>query len=352
MLLTRILARQRRALAAIVATVLLGAGLTACGGPPADQAGADSSGPLTVYTGQHEALAQQLANEFTKASGIKAQIRAGSDVELANQIITEGSKSKADIFLSEEPAPMALVASKGLLSKVDQATLDKTNKDYNPTDGLWLAWAARARVITYNPKLIKKSELPKSIMDLGDRKWKGKFGYAPSGAFVGTVTYLINTRGPEATRTWLEGIKTNGKNLGSNGAVRDAVEAGQIDFGLLNHYYWYLKAEERGGTDKMISRQYYLGHQDPGALVFPSGAGVLQSSAPQVEAQKFLGWLASPTGGQQIVAKDSPQYPLSPKVHSALDLEPLAKLDPPKLKAGDLANPEKAQQLLVDVGII
>ena len=41
--------------------------------------------------------------------------------------------------------------------------------------------------------------------------------------------------------------KTQRLNLQKNGAVRDAVEAGQVAFGLSNHYYWYLLAQSRGG---------------------------------------------------------------------------------------------------------
>lgn len=347
--------RPAHLIGGLVAAALLASTLTACSSGQADEPGTESSSPaaatLTIYSGQHEEFVQSLADAFTAESGIPTEIRPGSDVELANQIIEEGDRSKADVIITEEPGPIDDLAAVGALSPVAAETLAKTEAQYNPDDGLWLAWAARARSVIYNPTMITPDELPTRLLDLADPKWKGTFAYAPSGAFVGTVTYLINTIGEAKTRTWLEGIRDNGQNLGKNAAVRDAVEAGQISFGLINHYYWFLKADEVG-AENMVSKQHYLGNQDAGALVFPSGAGVVKASSHQDEAQEFLSWLADKDGGQKIVANDSPQYPLGIGVTSKRDLEPLENLNPPELHPGDLAHPENAQQLLVDVGII
>ncbi|WP_157962429.1 extracellular solute-binding protein [Homoserinimonas sp. OAct 916] len=354
------LPRSLHLIGGLAAAALLATALTACSAgttaEPGAETGQSPSGAatpatLTIYSGQHEAFAQSLADAFTADTGIATQLRAGSDVELVNQIIEEGDNSKADVILTEEPGPIDTLAAAGVLSPVSPPTLAKTVTQYNPGNGLWLAWAARARSVVYNPTMISADKLPAHLLDLADPKWKGTFAYAPSGAFVGTVTYLIDTIGADKTRTWLEGIRDNGENLGKNAAVRDAVEAGQISFGLINHYYWFLKADEVG-AENMVSKQHYMGNQDAGALVFPSGAGVLKTSSHQAEAQQFLGWLADADGGQKIVASDSPQYPLGIGVTSTQDLEPLENLDPPVVDSGDFANPENAQQLLVEVGII
>jgi iron(III) transport system substrate-binding protein len=182
---------------------------------------------LTVYSGQHEDLTKAFADAFKMASGIEIEVRAGSDSDLANQIVEEGDKTNADVFITEEPGPVGLLDAHDLLAPIDPAALAKTDKRFNPENGHWLAYGARSRAIFYNPTLIAETALPKSIMDLTGADWKGKFGYAPSGAFVDTVTYLVNTIGEDATLDWLTGIEANGKNLLKNGAVRDSVEAGQ-----------------------------------------------------------------------------------------------------------------------------
>jgi iron(III) transport system substrate-binding protein len=321
------------------------------GGDTATPSTAASDVTLTLYSGQHEDLAKALAEAFEKVTGVKVEVRAGSDADLANQIIEEGDRSKADLFMSEEPGQAAALDAKGLFSPVDPSTLALTDSRLNPKSGNWLAYAARSRVIFYNPNLIAEGDLPQSIMDLTDPKWKGKFAYAPSGAFVSTVTYLINTIGEEKTLDWLKGIKANGENLQKNGAVRDAVEAGQIPFGLSNHYYWYILAESKGGPDKMTSKVHFMSN-DAGSLLLASGAAVLKSSKHQAEAQQFLAWLAQPDGGQKVIATTTPQYPASPDVKSTMGLKPLSDLQPPDVDQGTFGDVSKAKELITEAGII
>ncbi len=321
------------------------------GSGAATPSAASSDVTLTLYSGQHEDLAKALAKAFEQATGIKVEVRAGSDADLANQIIEEGNRSKADLFMTEEPGQAAALDAQGLFSPVDPSTLALTDSRLNPKSGNWLAYAARSRVIFYNPDLISEADLPQSIMDLTDPKWKGKFAYAPSGAFVSTVTYLINTVGEDQTLEWLKGIKANGENLQKNGAVRDAVEAGQIPFGLSNHYYWYILAQSKGGPDKMTSKVHFMSN-DAGALLLASGAAVLKTSKHQAEAQQFLTWLAQSDGGQKIIATTTPQYPASLDVSSSMGLKPLSDLQPPDVDQGTFGDVNKAKELITEAGII
>lgn len=343
-------------LARVGLLVLLGAALVSALAPAfadgAAQAGSSTNVTLTVYSGQHESLGEALAAAFEAETGIKVAVRSGKDANLANQLLEEGARSQADVFITEEPGQLAALDEKGLLAPVDPATLAQVDQRLNPDSGDWVAYAARSRVIFYNPSLISEDELPKSILDLTDPAWKGKFAYAPSGAFVSTVTYLITSIGKERTRAWLEGIKANGVNLQKNGAVRDAVEAGQIAFGLSNHYYWYLLAEKQGGPDKLASKVHFMDNGDAGALLLSSGAAVLKTSTHQAEAQRFLAWLTDPQGGQQIIATTTPQYPLAPSVESTMGLKPLSELSPPDVDQGSLGGVDEARDLIIATGII
>lgn len=316
-----------------------------------DDAAADDV-TLTIYSGQHEDFARQLAEAFTAASGINTELRAGDDAELANQIIEEGAGSPADIFISEEPGPVGLLDTNGLLAPVDGDTLAQVDERLVPSSGTWMPYAARSRVIYYNPELISVDELPNSIMDLTDPVWKDRFAYAPSGAFTSTVSFLISDIGQEATLEWLEGIKANGINEQKNGKVRDSVEAGQHAFGLSNHYYWYFLARDQGGAENLASKVYYFDHVDPGGLLLPSGAAVVKASEHQAEAQQFLAWLGAADGGQQAVAQaDSAQYPVAPGVTSESGLPPLADLFFPEVDASVYSDTTTAKDLIIKAGI-
>lgn len=345
--------RPRRVVAA-GAVVAVVATLAACSSSADDSNAADASGAttLTVYAGQHEETVKALADGFTAKTGIKVVIRAGEDAELVNQVIEEGSASPADVYLSEEPGPIGQLDAKGLLSPVDASTLTSVDANLVPGTKNWVPYAARSRVMFYNPTLISEDDLPDSILDLADATWKGKFAYAPSGAFAGTVSYLISTIGEADTLTWLKAIKANGVNEQKNGKVRDTVEAGQHAFGLSNHYYWWILAGQKGGEDKLTSKVHFMDHPDAGSLVLASGAGVLKSSKHQAQAQKFLSWLTSADGGQKVVAADEDaQFPVGTGVNSQVGLPPLSDLHPPKADQSVFANLAKAKDLLVQSGI-
>jgi len=341
--------RRRPASVALVLVALMALVLTACGG--GDDSG--KANALTVYNGQHEELVQALATAFTKDTGVKVDVRTGDGADLANQIREEGDHTKADVLLTEDPGPAAMLDQAGLLAPVDRTTLSGVDPRLVPSSGNWVPYAARARVIIYNPKLIAERDLPASILDLTQPRWKGKFAYAPSGAFAATAAYLIATIGPDKTLAWLKGIKANGVNEQKNGKVRDTVEAGQHPFGLTNHYYWWILAEERGGSAKMTSRLHYFAHPDAGGLLLASGAAIPKAAAHQREAQRFLAWLASPTGGQKLIASNpSAQYPVAKGVVSTVGLQPLSRLRAPKTDSSEFANMDKAKQLMIEAGLV
>ena len=314
--------------------------------------GSASGETLTVYSGQHEELVLAFADGFSAATGASVEVRSGGDSELANQLLEEGENTNADLFISEEPTPVAMLDAEGVLTGINPETLSKTDERFNPENGNWLAYALRARVMFYNPEVIAEEELPASVLDLVNDEWKGTFAYAPSGAFVAVTNYLLNSVGEEETFNWLEGIAANGENLLKNGAVRDAVEAGQYGFGLSNHYYWYILAREKGGAENLTSRVHWVKGEDAGGLMLASGVGILKASQKQDLAQQFVAWMADPEGGQTIVAEQSPQFPTAPGVESSYDLPSLEELEPPTFDQGSLKDANKAQELIIEAGIV
>lgn len=328
------------------------AAVTAIGLAGCSSSDDSSSDTITLYSGQHEDFAKALAAGFEEETGIKVEVRAGKDAEMVGQIVEEGDRSKADVVLTEEPGPLGTLDSKNLLAPVDKGTLTVPDQRFVPSTGNWLPVAGRARVLFYNPTKIAEDKLPASILDLTKPEWKGRFAYAPSGAFKSTTTYLINTIGEERTLEWLKGIKANGVNEQKNGKVRDSVEAGQHEFGLSNHYYWYILAKEKGGADKLTSRVHYMRNDDAGSLVLASGAAVLKSSDKQKQGAEFLKWMASAEGGQKVVATETPQFPMSADVTSAYGLPTLDSLNFPKFDQSSLQNVDQANDLLKQAGIV
>lgn len=313
---------------------------------------ADPQVTLTIYTNQHAQFVNALTEAYTAETGVDFNIQQDATF---GQIEAEGNASLADIFLSEDPAPVAQLAKAGLLSPIDEATMTQVQPGLSSPESLWVAYAARTRVLFYNPELIAEADLPHSLLDIVDPKYNGEFAWAPSGAFVATTQYLISTIGEDKTSAFLTELKKNGVNEQKNGNVRDTVEAGKHAMGLSNHYYWWIKAAEVGGPDNMTSKIYHFPEADAGNLILSSGAAILQKSTQKEEAAKFVSWLTDLDGGQKIIANgdidsSAAQYPAA-KGSSSSIVGSLSDINSPTYDMSIYQDQSQAEKLLKTLGI-
>lgn len=326
---------------ALIATAFVGAG----------QVYAAETAGIVVYNAQHESLTKAWVEGFTQETGIPVTIRNGDDTEMGNQIAQEGAATPADVFLTENSPAMVLVDNAGLLAPVVPATLQQVDAAYRPAHGTWLGIAARSTVFVYNPSKLKEADLPKSLMDLASANWKGRWAASPAGAdFQAIVAAVLELKGEAATLDWLKAMKANATIYGGNSAVLKAVNAGQVDSGVIYHYYSFVDQSKTGENSKNTQLHYFK-HQDPGAFVSISGAGVLASSKHKEEAQAFLKWITGKDG--QAILKDgnSFEYAVGQGAQSIPKLTPLAQLDAPKVDASKL-NSKKAVELMTQAGLL
>lgn len=344
---------RHRPLPVAVTVALTALLLSACGGSAdtAGTAGARDEDALVVYNAQHEQLTEEWVAAFTAATGIEVSLRNGGDSELANQIVTEGAASPADVFLTENSPAMSLVEGAGLFAPVEPAALDLVPAQYRPSTGAWTGIAARSTVLVYNPSKISEDELPASLMDLQKPEWKDRWGGAPSGAdFQAIVSAVLATQGEEATRAWLEGMRENAVVYNNNIATMKAVNAGEVPVGVIYHYYWY--RDQDGTAENSSNTQlHYFGDQDPGAFVSISGGGVLASSQRAEDAQLFLAWLVG-AEGQTILAEGySFEYPVSSGIPARSPLPALDSLGAPAVDPSVLNGPAVVE-LMTEAGLI
>jgi len=266
---------------------MLAVALAGCGG--SDNAGED--GTLTVYSGREEELVAPLFDRFEEETGIEVEVRYADSAELAATIAEEGDNSPADVFFAQDPGSLGAVEDQ--LAELPEEILDRVDERFRDADGRWVGTSGRARVIVYNTDELSEDEVPDSVFDLPDPKWRGRIGLAPTNAsFQAFVTAMRLDVGDERTRQWLEGLKANDpKFYEKNTPTVEATASGEIDLGLVNHYYLYLvKAEQ--GEDTSIANKYLPG-DDPGALVSVAGAAVLEGAENAKGAVRFVEFLLS-----------------------------------------------------------
>ncbi|RUX07766.1 MAG: iron ABC transporter substrate-binding protein [Mesorhizobium sp.] len=306
---------------------------------------------IIVYNAQHESLTKEWAEGFTKETGIKVTLRNGGDSDFSNQIVSEGAASPADVFLTENSPAMALVENAGLFAPVDADTLAQVPQDYQAASGKWVGVAARSTVFAYNTTKLKADQLPKSMLDLADPSWKGRWAASPSGAdFQAIVSALLQLKGEAATAGWLKAMKENFTAYKGNSTVMKAVNAGEIEGGVIYHYYYFGDQAKTGENSKNVALHYFK-NQDPGAFVSVSGGGVLASSKHQKEAQAFLKWVTG-QGGQDVLKKGTSfEYAVGKDAQSNPKLVPLADLQAPKVDATTL-NSKKVTDLMTAAGLL
>ena len=331
-------------IAAALSVIAVVASATACSSD-------DGGDELLIYNAQHESLTKEWIDAFTKETGIKVTYRQGGDTELGNQLIAEGDSSPADVFLTENSPAMAAVEDAGLFADVDAATVEQVPAEYRPSTNKWTGVAARTTVFAYNTSKLREDQLPRSIMDLQQPEWKGRWGAPPPKAdFQAIVAAMLQLTGEQATSAWLAGMKTNAALLQDNIATLRAVNDGEIDGGIIYHYYWF---RDQAKTKEISANTalHYFRNEDPGAFISISGGGVLESSKKKDQAQQFLKYITGKSGQEVLEKGTSFEYPVASGVPANPALPPLDTLQAPKVDPSTL-DAAKVTDLMTKAGLL
>jgi len=324
----------------VLALALLAAG---CGGDEA------AGGPLTVYSGREEELVAPLFEKFTDATGVDVEVRYGDSAELAATIAEEGDNSPADVFFAQDPGSLGAVDPQ--LEELPQATLDRVAARFRDAEGRWVGTSGRTRVLAYNTERVQKRDLPASVLELTAPEWKGRVGVAPTNAsFQAFVTAMRLSLGDERTREWLEALRANGaKTYEKNLPIVEAVAAGEVDVGLVNHYYLALVKEEQ--PDAPVANHLFEAG-DPGTLVSVAGAGVLASTDQRDDAEAFVEFLLSEDAQRFYVDQaEENEYPLVAGIDPPAGLVPLDEIQGPDVELTAFgAELESTVELLRETG--
>ena len=339
--------RARRHLSALSLFLVSGVLLAACGS-------SSSKGTIILYSGQHVQTTDSLVAGFEKSTGITVLVRSDDEDTLADQIVTEGKRSPADVFYTENSPVLEYLQGKHLLAPLPASTLAHTPSRFDSPQGDWVGISARVSVLVYNPKLISKSTLPTSVLQLADPKYAGLLAFAPGETDVQPIiTSVLRTYGHAKALKWLEGIRANtsGHLYPDNETIADEVNRGAVAFGVVNQYYWYRMRAELGAS-KVVARITYFAPRDPGYVLDVSGAAVLKSSTHKALARKFIAFLVSKNGQEIIAHSISFEYPIASGVSTAQPETPFGQLQPNTITIPELGNGSAAIALLQAAGLL
>lgn len=346
------IARRRFTLSVRTALVTVAAGLALSGVAACNQSPNDTERSLTVYSGRSEQLVAPIFAQFTEQTGIAVQARYGDSAELAAQLLEEGDATPAQIFFAQDAGALGAVDAAGLLTPLPETVITAVPANFRAPNGTWTGVTGRARVVVYDSEQVPAPEVPRSVFDLTDPKWRGQVAIAPTNAsFQAFVTAMRIADGDDVTRKWLDGLVANDvQKYEKNGLILDAVDSGRVKVGLINHYYWYEKASEVGEA-AMRARIAFTKPGDPGSLVNVAGVGVLANAADDSGAAEFTEWLLSEQI-QEWFVRNTFEYPMLPSVPAPAGLPPLDSLRGPDVPLADLAGLPATLAMLGDAGLL
>lgn len=342
--------RLRAALLALAALLVATLGPTACG---SSSEGDDPNEPetegITVYSGRIAPLIGPAIDMYEADVDRDVQARFGDSAPLAATLVEEGENSPADVFFAQDAGSLDAVAEAGLLEPLPDRILAMVPPKYRSPDGEWVGVTARSRIIAYGPE-VSKEELPDSPLELTEPEWRGRVGWAPTNAsLISYITALRAVEGDDVARDWIEGMVANDvQAYESNVPVRDAIASGEIDVGLINHYY-VAEAIAEEGPDYPV--KVYFPPEDLGSLVNVAGAGVLASSDRKEEAFDFIEFMLEPEA-QRYFAESSKEYPLGKGAKPDPSLTPLEEIPAPDVDLGSLTDIEGTIEMLQESGAL
>lgn len=306
---------------------------------------------LTVYSSRTQSLVQPLLEEYARSTGVNLRVKYDSTASIVATLQEEGPNSPADVVYVAESSGLAALSQQGLTVQLPAALLEKVDQRYRSSKGEWIGTSGRAKTVVYNTRQVNPVQLPTSILDYADPRWRGRIGWAPThGEWQLLVTALRLQFGDEAARRWIEGIKANEPRTYPNLiSIVQGVAAGEVDIGFVNHYYVPRLTKERG--ESFGARNFFLRSGDAGSLVDVAGVAILKNSKHRDAAMKFVEYLLGDRA-QTYFVEQTYEYPLVAGIKPPADLPSLSDLNPPKLDPDRLADLPGTLKLLRDTGVI
>jgi len=305
---------------------------------------------ITLYSGRIAGAIGGAIDSYEAQADRDVQVRFADTADLAATLVEEGDASPADAFFAQEPGAIGVVAREGLLARLPNDILERVPAAYRDPGGRWVGVTGRARILAFGNE-VERSDLPPSPIELTEPRWEGRVGWGPATASLQQyVTALRLTFGDDATRDWLEGMVANDvQEYPNNVAIRDAIASGEIDVGLINHYY-VAQAIAAEGPDYPVD--VYFPPKGLGSLILLTSVGVLESSDRKEEAFDFVRSLVGDES-QRYFTASSKEYPLARGIEPDPALEvPLRDIPSPRGDVTDVTELQATIEMMQDTGAL
>ncbi len=294
---------------------------------------------VVIYTSVDQVYSEPIFKDFERQSGIT--VRAVFDTEetkstgVLNRLVAEGQHPQADVFWANDPARPQLLVKRGLVEPYRSPSAADIPAPYRDGDGAWTYIAARARVLLVNKNRVAPGDLPRSIRDLANPRWKNQAAIA--NPLFGTTTMhvaaLFTVWGDGRARDFLDALKANGVRVASsNGEVKRLVASGEVAFGLADTDDAQ-EAVQAGDPVTVV----YPDQEDDGTLLMPTAVMLLRGAPHGEPGRKLVDFLLS-ADVERRLAESAAQMPLRASVPVPPSLKRIGDIRPMRVDYSKVAD--------------
>ena len=299
---------------------------------------------VVVYTSVDQIFSEPVLKDFEKETGIK--VKAVYDTEetkstgVLNRLIAEKDNPQCDVFWSGDPVRTIVLKNKGITAPYQSSVANDIDPIFKDPEYHWTGFSSRARVLIYNKDLLEGVDVPQSIFDLTNEKYKGNVAIA--NPLFGTTTFhiaaLFSAIGDEKAKQFLNDLKKNEVIVAtSNGDVKKRVMKGEVACGLTDTDDAF-EAVKEGANVGII----FLDQQGIGSLIMPNTVNLIVKSKHSENGQKLIDYLLSKETEAKL-AISCAQIPLHKGVDIPKDVPSLDHIVPMKI------NYDQASQKLEEI---
>ena len=275
---------------------------------------ARKEGTVVWYSGMIvNQVLRPLADGFErKYPGIKVQASRMPSGDAAQKIISEARAGRPQADLYDGTAVTFRLAEAGLVEAYKPVNAGKYPFNEKDPNGDWTAINIYVMTPAINTEMVKPADVPKTLDDLLDPKWKGRMAWTtdttasgPAGFIGAVLTEMGQDRGMDYLRKLAQQRIINVP--ASQRVVLDQLIGGQYPLALMTFNHHSVISGEQGAPVRWLAFS-------PG-VELPNPAGLIRG-APHPNAARLLLEYVLSDEGQEVMRKAN-YIPASPDVDAA-----------------------------------
>jgi iron(III) transport system substrate-binding protein len=253
-------------------------------------AAAQEEGELSVYTSNTDL--DVIVEAFDEEYGIDVNVYRGNSESVLQRVLQESKAGFAGVDLVEtNSGELNILSSEGLFypykSELRDAVRPEGQKEF------WTADRFNAFIVAWNTDLLPNGEVPKTLEDFADPKWKGKISME-----LGDVDwfsamwnyYLENGKSEDEVKAMFNAMAQNSKVVKGHTVQAELLSAGEFVAGVSLYSHSVQEGTEEGRP--ITWRSNAVEPVQP-IVLRPNGGGLVGTAQHPAAALLFMDFLIS-----------------------------------------------------------